>query len=94
MINANKLILSELAVEIKIFKKNFGQNTCGNKKLVVTLHSQTRKNNDILNRESENAKIAQLVEHDLAMVGVAGSSPVFRSMILFIGSHGMPVVER
>ncbi len=29
----------------------------------------------------ENAKIAQLVEHDLAKVGVAGSSPVFRSRI-------------
>ena len=27
----------------------------------------------------KNAKIAQLVEHDLAKVGVAGSSPVFRS---------------
>ena len=26
-----------------------------------------------------HAKIAQLVEHDLAKVGVAGSSPVFRS---------------
>ncbi len=26
-----------------------------------------------------NAKVAQLVEHDLAKVGVAGSSPVFRS---------------
>ena len=29
-----------------------------------------------------NAKIAQLVEHDLAKVGVAGSSPVFRSFPL------------
>ena len=29
------------------------------------------------------AKIAQLVEHDLAKVGVAGSSPVFRSIICF-----------
>ncbi len=29
-----------------------------------------------------NAKIAQLVEHDLAKVGVAGSSPVFRSSSL------------
>ncbi len=29
-----------------------------------------------------NAKIAQLVEHDLAKVGVAGSSPVFRSINL------------
>ena len=28
-----------------------------------------------------NAKIAQLVEHDLAKVGVAGSSPVFRSNV-------------
>ena len=26
------------------------------------------------------AEIAQLVEHDLAKVGVAGSSPVFRSI--------------
>ena len=29
------------------------------------------------------AKIAQLVEHDLAKVGVAGSSPVFRSDIKY-----------
>ena len=28
-----------------------------------------------------NAKIAQLVEHNLAKVGVAGSSPVFRSQL-------------
>ena len=30
-------------------------------------------------KETAIAKIAQLVEHDLAKVGVAGSSPVFRS---------------
>ncbi len=30
-------------------------------------------------RTLKYAKIAQLVEHDLAKVGVAGSSPVFRS---------------
>ena len=30
-------------------------------------------------RNEVNAKIAQLVEHNLAKVGVAGSSPVFRS---------------
>ena len=29
------------------------------------------------------AEIAQLVEHDLAKVGVAGSSPVFRSINKF-----------
>ena len=28
---------------------------------------------------SINAKVAQLVEHNLAKVGVAGSNPVFRS---------------
>ena len=28
------------------------------------------------------AEIAQLVEHDLAKVGVAGTSPVFRSFLL------------
>ncbi len=33
------------------------------------------------------AEIAQLVEHDLAKVGVAGSSPVFRSILLFLGKH-------
>ena len=32
-----------------------------------------------LNLPSRNARIAQLVEHDLAKVGVAGSSPVSRS---------------
>ena len=29
------------------------------------------------------AEIAQLVEHDLAKVGVAGPSPVFRSFFVF-----------
>ena len=28
----------------------------------------------------DNAKVAQLVEHNLPKVGVAGSSPVFRSI--------------
>ena len=30
-----------------------------------------------------NAEIAQLVEHNLAKVGVAGPSPVFRSFFYF-----------
>ena len=30
-----------------------------------------------------DARVAQLVEHDLAKVGVAGSSPVFRSFFIF-----------
>ena len=43
-----------------------------------------------------NAKIAQLVEHDLAKVGVAGSSPVFRSklcLILVISLHNVRMAE-
>ena len=37
------------------------------------------------------AKIAQLVEHDLAKVGVAGSSPVFRSKRAIVyRSHSCP----
>lgn len=39
--------------------------------------------NHFLNKESyinSNAKIAQLVERNLAKVEVAGSSPVFRSL--------------
>ena len=42
----------------------------------------------IINNESyakiKIAKIAQLVEHDLAKVGVAGPSPVFRSFLINI----------
>ena len=34
------------------------------------------------NFASNHAKIAQLVEHNLAKVRVAGSSPVFRSKLL------------
>lgn len=30
---------------------------------------------------TNNAEVAHLVEHDLAKVGVAGSSPVFRSQV-------------
>ena len=45
----------------------------GSLKIMPTFASQSRKN------RLPNAKIAQLVEHNLAKVGVAGSSPVFRS---------------
>ena len=42
---------------------------------------------------STNAKIAQLVEHDLAKVGVAGSSPVFRSNLIEYNRKLVRVVE-
>ena len=41
--------------------------------------SDLGKNKIILSNNVKIAKVAQLVEHDLAKVGVAGSSPVFRS---------------
>ena len=40
-----------------------------------------------------HADVAQLVEHNLAKVGVAGSNPVVRS-IFFIGRHGQVVRQR
>ena len=36
------------------------------------------------------AEVAQLVEHDLAKVGVAGSSPVFRSKSPNVGAFFIP----
>ena len=45
------------------------QKDCRNKKNALYLQSQNQK----------NAEIAQLVEHNLAKVGVASSSLVFRS---------------
>ena len=39
------------------------------------------------------AKIAQLVEHNLAKVGVAGSSPVFRSIGISIDDNYAQVAE-
>ena len=40
-------------------------------------------NNYLYLCKTQTAEIAQLVEHDLAKVGVAGSSPVFRSFQSF-----------
>ena len=50
---------------------------------VVTLHSQSGNDTNRKVTTEGTAKIAQLVEHDLAKVGVAGSSPVFRSKSSF-----------
>jgi hypothetical protein len=38
----------------------------------------------IASDDAKNAKVAQLVEHDLAKVGVASSNLVFRSKAFFI----------
>ena len=47
-------------------------------KKVVPLHPQSR---EMHFEQKFSAEIAQLVEHNLAKVGVAGPSPVFRSQI-------------
>ena len=39
-----------------------------------------------------NAKVAQLVEHDLAKVGVASSNLVFRSIIPFYQEPGRDLI--
>ena len=56
-------------------KANCFVGACPMKKLVNHLHKPKSKTIFAL----AIAKIAQLVEHNLAKVGVAGSSPVFRS---------------
>jgi len=43
-------------------------------------HFDEKKNH--LPLRPSNARVAQLVEHDLAKVGVAGSNPVSRSKIV------------
>ena len=49
--------------------------------LILHLHPQYAVSIAVLTN-NVNAKIAQLVERDLAKVEVAGSSPVFRSNII------------
>jgi hypothetical protein len=52
-------------------------------------------NTNKLNRSVyHHAKVAQLVEHDLAKVGVAGPNPVFRSkpILIIVEAHrGAPL---
>ncbi len=47
--------------------------------MTKNLVSRKKRSNFASQNRNGTAKIAQLVEHDLAKVGVAGSSPVFRS---------------
>ncbi len=59
-----------------------------NKKNVTNFASQNKGETLETEKQIEkNAKIAQLVEHNLAKVGVAGSSPVFRS--IFVNTNCM-----
>ena len=53
-------------------------------KKVVPLQPQMRDKSDANLLNIQKAKIAQLVERNLAKVEVAGSNPVFRSFFMFI----------
>ncbi len=68
------------------FKKNFKKVLVVQKK-GLPLHPQSGKQVP----KAKNAEIAQLVEHNLAKVGVASSSLVFRSLIeqLFCGNSSV-----
>ena len=69
----------EKCIFFYFFAKKFGQF----KKKAVLLHPLSRESDDLLEINKEkNAEIAQLVEHNLAKVGVASSSLVFRSFFL------------
>ena len=48
---------------------------------IVTWEFESPPLHIVINVFYFSAEIAQLVEHDLAKVGVAGSSPVFRSIV-------------
>ena len=79
MFSSDKLIILQLPVESRtkgfrrFFLIFFAEKFAGIKNLFYLC---TRKS-----ETTATAKIAQLVEHDLAKVGVAGSSPVFRSLV-------------
>ena len=51
-------------------------------KKVVPLQPQMRDKSDAILLKIQKAKIAQLVERNLAKVEVAGSNPVFRSFFM------------
>ena len=58
-------------------------------KKVVPLQPQMRNKSDAILLKIQKAKIAQLVERNLAKVEVAGSNPVFRSFYVYHkGSDG------
>ena len=62
-------------------------------KKAVLLHPLSVKRAfDLTFKVKKIAEIAQLVEHDLAKVGVASSSLVFRSFFLLVGKKGSPKI--
>ena len=64
------------SVNNHFFRKKSGKSLVGFEKSITFAPAIKR---DAPPKEVFNAEIAQLVEHNLAKVGVAGPSPVFRS---------------
>ena len=61
---------------MKFFRKKIAEKFVSSEKSITFASAIER---DAPLHEDEKAEIAQLVEHNLAKVGVAGPSPVFRS---------------
>jgi hypothetical protein len=76
MLDINNLTPVEALNKLNEIKKIAGINKSNTLLLIRPVFFEKKKNELTLHHY---AKIAQLVEHDLAKVGVAGSSPVFRS---------------
>ena len=70
----NEITLQAFPTTFVIFWKKAGK-SFGSSKKSITFASAFREMHE------KNAEIAQLVEHNLAKVGVAGPSPVFRSHV-------------
>ena len=65
------------SIKWHFFRKKIAEKFVSSKKSITFAPAIKR---DASEKEN-NAEIAQLVEHNLAKVGVAGPSPVFRSLV-------------
>ena len=74
-VSSEKSITFASAIERDVPKKRNFRASRMQKKILFLMLRRSRKNRLF----EEKAEIAQLVEHNLAKVGVAGPSPVFRS---------------
>ena len=65
------------SIKWHFFRKKNAEKFVSSKKSITFAPAIKRDASD----KENNAEIAQLVEHNLAKVGVAGPSPVFRSLV-------------
>ena len=85
-LRAINILSRNMRKSAKISRKKFRKYLVSSEKS-RNFASQSRETRELPAKRLQNAKIAQLVEHNLAKVGVAGSSPVFRSKSERIREH-------